>query len=290
MTLALVVVAAIAVGLLVLFVLARQKVSALSAERDRQAHQLDELSGSLADAKQRTERVIADLGESESKRSGLSDELAALQRKHDDTAEALRKRTELADTQAMQIDSLSGERDDLRQQLTATEEQIVTLAARPGMVVGDLTSADGASTEMLWDLELARSERAWRNSVAINPVADESPFEGTNDPVQLAVEIEAAALREDVGAHISIDWQAAPISSPARRLLVVRVAQEMLSSAARAPGAARLVVTQVGEGDGEIKFEFQHDDETVINLIPPQISHDLIDIRNEGLSVTVKAE
>lgn len=290
MTLALLVVAAIAVGLLVLLVLAQQKVSALTGERDSQSRQLNELSDSLSETKQRTERATADLRDSESKRAGLSDEVSELTRNQDETVEALRKRTELADTQAMQIDNLSGERDDLRQQLTSAEEQIVTLAARPGMVVGDLTSADGASTEMLWDLELARSERAWRNSVAINPVADESPFEGAEDSVQLAVEIEAAALREDVGAHISIDWDAEPISSPARRLLVVRVAQEMLASAARAPGAARLVVTQVGEGDGEIKFEFQHDDDAVINLIPPQISHELIDIRNEGMSVTVKAE
>ena len=151
------------------------------------------------------------------------------------------------------------------------------------MVVGDLTSGDNANAEMLWDLEVARSERSWRNSVSVNPVSDPSPFENAEDPVREAVEIEAAALREDVGAYITIDWQAEPILSAARRLLVVRVAQEMLASASRAPGAARLVVTQSGEGEGELKMEFEAEGgDTVINLIPPKISHDLIDVRSGG--------
>ncbi|MEM7276342.1 MAG: hypothetical protein AAF547_24930, partial [Actinomycetota bacterium] len=172
----------------------------------------------------------------------------------------------------------------------AAEERIVTLAARPGVVVGELSTED-SNAEMLWDLEVARSERAWRNSVAINPVDDASPFETTVDPVRTAVEIEASALREDVGAMISVDWNADMIESPSRRLIVVRVAQELLALASRAPGAARLIVAQ--DDDGELTLEFETLDESsqVINLIPPQISNDLIDVRNDaGLSVTVRAE
>jgi hypothetical protein len=176
----------------------------------------------------------------------------------------------------------------LQQQLTSAEERIVTLAARPGVVVGE--SADDPSAETLWDLEVARSERSWRNSVAINPVDDPSPFEGTDDPLRTAVEIEAAALREDVGALISIDWKAEPIPAASRRLLVVRVAQEMLALASRAPGAARLVVTDGADGGLNLAFEAADDSGPVVNLIPPAISDHLVDISDEGLSLTVKAE
>lgn len=281
----------IAAGFLALFVLTQQKASRFASERDDKVQQLKEVNAELEEDRARLERTNADLRQSETRRTGLTQEVSDLTGQLDESSSSLRKRTELADAQALQIDALSGERDELRQQLNTAEEQIVTLAARPGVVVGDLTSGDSANAEMLWELEVARSERSWRNSVSVNPVSDPSPFESAEDPVRQAVEIEAAALREDVGAYITIDWQAEPIQSSARRLLVVRVAQEMLASASRAPGAARLVISQVGEGDGELKMEFEADgDDTVINLIPPQISNDLIDIRNEGQSVTVRAE
>lgn len=281
----------VAAGCLALFVLTQQKASRFASERDDKTQQLKEVSAELDQAGERLGRTNAELRQSEARRDTLTKEVSDLTGQLDESSSALHKRTELADAQALQIDALSGERDELRQQLNSAEEQIVTLAARPGVVVGDLTSGESANAEMLWELEVARSERSWRNSVSVNPVNDPSPFETAEDPVRQAVEIEAAALREDVGAYITIDWQAQPIQSSARRLLVVRVAQEMLASASRAPGAARLVVTQAGDGDGDLKMEFEADgDDAVINLIPPQISNDLIDVRNEGQSVTVRAE
>jgi hypothetical protein len=157
------------------------------------------------------------------------------------------------------------------------------------MVAGE--EASEANAEVLWGLEISRSERQWRNSVAIDPMSETSPFEATDDPVREAVEIEAAALREDVGALITVDWKASPVQSAIRRLMIVRIAQEMLATASRVPGAARLLVSE-SEDSGELKMEFVSADEgEVINLIPPQISSDLIDVRNDtGLSVTVKAE
>lgn len=291
MLVALVILAVVAVALLAMLVSTQRKASQLEGERDEANKVLSETTADLSRSNQRLAAAEGQLTELEGKRADLSKQHEDVSRQLDETAETLRKRTDLADAQAMQIHELSAERDDVQQQLASAEERIVTLAARPGVVVGEVAAED-ANAEMLWGLEVARSERAWRNSVAINPVADPSPFETAEDPVRKAVEIEAAALREDVGALITIDWQAEAIESPARRLLVVRVAQEMLASAARAPGAARLVVTQNSEGDGDLKMEFEAaDDAAVINLIPPQLSSDLIDVRNEaGLSVTVKAE
>ena len=311
MLVALLIVGAVAVALLALLVACRRTVSRVEGERDEANRVLSETTADLSRSNQRLAAADTERTELEAKRADLSKKYDDVRSRLEETGETLRKRTDLADAQAMQIHELSAERDDLQQQLASAEERIVTLAARPGVVVGEVT-ADDANAEMLWELEVARSERAWRNSVAINPVADPSPFESAEDPVRKAVEIEAAALREDVGALITVDWQAPPIESAARRLLVVRVAQEMLASAARAPGAARLVVTQAapatqeggasgdgeheggapGAGDGELKMEFEAaDDAEVINLIPPQLSSDLIDVRSDaGLIVTVRAD
>ena len=302
-----VIVAVIAAGLLVLLMMAQQRTSQLTAERDQATDQVTATAAELATANGQLEQARARVDELDGRRqelvgqvdqlTGRADQLSGqvdeLTGQLDESASMLRKRTELADAQAMQIDTLSAERDDLQQQLNSAEERIVTLAARPGVVVGDTTTDDAAS-EMLWDLEVARSERAWRNSVAINPVDDPSPFERADDPLRTVVEIEAWALREDVGALIEIEWKADPIPSAARRLLVARVAQEMLALAARAPGAARLVVTQDGGPGGSLTLEFESADDAsqVVNLIPPpQIAGDLIDISDDaGLSVTVKAE
>ena len=280
----------VAIGLLVALYLSQQKTTAITAERDQTAGQLNEVTAELNQSNERVELVEGQVQSLDAERAELVGQNSQLNADLDETGVALRKRTELADAQAMQIDSLSAARDELQQQLNSAEERIVTLAARPGVVVGELSN-DDANAEMLWDLEVARSERAWRNSVAINPVDDPSPFESSDDPVRTAVEIEASALREDVGALIEIDWQAKPIEAAARRLLVVRVAQEMLALAARAPGAAKLVVTHDGDDEGELKMEFEAADAStqVINLIPPQISNELIDVRGQS-GLTVKAD
>ena len=292
-----IIVAVIAAGLLVLLLISRQRITQLTTERDDVTGELATRTAELTSSEERLSATRKTLADTESRRDQLSDKVTELtgrvgdiRRQLDDATETLRKRTELADAQAMQIDSLSAARDELQQQLTSAEERIVTLAARPGVVVGE--SDDDPSAETLWDLEVARSERSWRNSVAINPVDDTSPFETTDDPVRTAVEVEAAALREDVGALIAIDWKAAPIPAASRRLLVVRVAQEMLALAARAPGAARLVVTDGDDDSGELTLTFEAADENgpVINLIPPAVAGDLVHISDEGLSLTVKAD
>ena len=291
-----VIAAVLAVAFLGMWLAAQSKLGSLTGERDDLQSSLDRVNGELGVRDGELKDSTAQLATLETKKTAVDNELASTKSRLDDANDALRKRTELADAQALQIDALSAERDELRQQVSDIEERIATLAARPGVVVGDMTTdpstAAGAGAEVLWGLELARSERQWRTSVAIDPTSETSPFQSTDDPVRLAVETEAAALREDVGALITVDWQAPPIESVSRRLMIVRVAQEMLATAARVPGAARLLVTHDDES-GELKMEFVSADDggEVLNLIPPQISSDLIDVRNDtGLSVTVKAE
>ncbi|MDH3295141.1 MAG: hypothetical protein OER95_12555 [Acidimicrobiia bacterium] len=284
----------LAAAFLVLWLTAQSKGSALAAERDGVQADLDQTAAMLSTRDGELNQARSQISILEAKVAAVDGDLDDTRSKLTDATDALRKRTELADAQALQIDALSGERDELRRQLGDAEERLVTMAARPGVVVGEMTSSDDgtpeANAKVLWALELARSERQWRNSVAIDPLSETSPFEATDDPAREAVEIESAALREDVGALIKVDWQAPPIEAPARRLMIVRIAQEMLATAARVPGAARLLVTQ--EESGALKMEFVSAEEgEVINLIPPQISSDLIDVRNDtGLSVTVRAE
>ncbi len=308
-----IIVAVIAAGLLVLLVLARQKRVQLQTELDDTGKRLaateaelatvgeqrreaeeraTELSGRVdaltADAAKLTTKVT----ETEAKVAEAETRVAGATASLEEATETLRKRTELADAQASQIDTLSAARDELQVKLTAAEEQIVTLAARPGVVVGEAGESADPGADTLWALEVARSERSWRNSVAINPVDDPSPFDETDDPVRTAVEIEASALREDVGALIDVEWKIEPIVSSARRILVVRVVQEMLASASRVPGAARLVASQ-NEDDGSLVLAFEPADEggPVLNLIPPPISSDVLAVQNEnGLTVTVPAE
>lgn len=269
----------------------QRKVGAADAQRSEQKAKTIAAEDKLAAAEKTNQALSSELSAAEATSARLTSEVTEAKDELAEAEENLRKRTELADAQAMQIDVLSGERDEAKQKLAEAEEQIVTLAARPGVIVGDPAVMGDTSSEILWELELARSERSWRTSVSSNPLSDPSPFIVAEDPVRMAVEIEASALREDVGAMIIVDWNAEPISAPSRRLLVLRVAQEMLASAARVPGAARFIVTQSGEGDGDIKMEFEslNEDGETINLIAPHITHELVDVSRGGLSITVKA-
>ncbi|MEM8925736.1 MAG: hypothetical protein AAGD35_19710 [Actinomycetota bacterium] len=210
-------------------------------------------------------------------------------------AEATATGAELAadvETKAGRIAELEGEVEGLADRIEAAETAAASAKARAsGIVIGELSDG-GARPETLWNLEVTRSERTWRTSVATNPEGDTSPFEVSDDPLRLAVEIEASALRENVGAFITIDWQADPVDDATQRHLILRVAQELLESAARSPEPSMLSVTQDDDGEISLGLSAAEDGDQVINIIPPRITSDLLDFRTddgEGLSVTVKA-
>lgn len=123
----------------------------------------------------------------------------------------------LAETQSAELASLAIETEELRAKLAKAE---------------NTTPSEGVDPATLWQLELARSERTWRYSVALLP-DDISPFVEGVDKLRLAVEIEAAALRDEVGAFLSVQWDAELVEDPARALLILRVAQELLNKASR---------------------------------------------------------
>jgi hypothetical protein len=91
----------------------------------------------------------------------------------------------------------------------------------------------GVDPELLWTLEQARSERTWRQSVAIGPDTA-SVLQGADDPLREALQVELDAAREDVGAIVELDAELPPTVTAAGSVLVLRAAQELLARAVKA--------------------------------------------------------
>ena len=289
MLIALAVVAALAVAFLVMFVMAKSSAAefraqadaretALVSERDELKETTTRQAGELTDARDDIARLDSELTDKTDEARRLADELEQARN--------------LSTERAAEIEALTATNAGLQSDLKAAEAAAAAATARNvGIKIrGDNVDVGAIQPETLWALELTRSQRTWRTSVAANPTAEEDPFDGNDDPVKRAVEIEAAALRENVGAFITIDWQAEAITEPARQHLVVRVAQEMLEAAARGPEPSRLVVT--GGKEVTLRLEAADDGaEDLAPIIPPRISSELVDIRDEsGLSITVKTQ
>ncbi|MDQ3738629.1 MAG: hypothetical protein M3337_05615 [Actinomycetota bacterium] len=103
--------------------------------------------------------------------------------------------------------------------------------------VGDETSSspverakmgDGLDPRLMWTLEQLRSERTWRQSVAVGTETC-SVFDGAEDPLLEALQVEVDALREEVGVVIDLDAELPNPVSAAGSVLMLRVAQELLA-------------------------------------------------------------
>jgi hypothetical protein len=108
-----------------------------------------------------------------------------------------------------------------------------------------LVSADAAT---LWALELARVDRRWHDSVApgidlTSPVMSSAE----SDLPHVALDIVAAALREETGTRFSIDWRLTEPLSLATAVLVVRLGDEMLSASALKCELVELRVADAGD-------------------------------------------
>ncbi len=254
---------------------------ALRAERDELTSARDDLQRELGAARERIGTLEGELDQGRQERQRLDGDLAATRRVVSE------RETEL-EAAAARTAELEADLAEAKATIERAEAAAVAATARTsGIVLGELEE-DGARPQTLWNLELARSERTWRTSVATNPEADQSPFVATDDPARLAVEIEASALRENVGASVDVEWTAGPVDDPTRRHLVVRVAQELLEAAARSPEPSTL---RVEDDDGQISLSLAaiEGGDVPANIIPPQISSDLLDFRQDGRQITVSA-
>ncbi len=277
----------------------RSELDAADAVQESLRSELD-----AADAVQ--ESLRSELEAADAARASLRSELDAERQRAEAASAASAEFEQLARTASAETDradaaeALAAERG---RELDALTERIALLEARStepirpqadpapaaGPSIGEGTdgidavhqsvfvgSLAGAAPAALWDLEMARSERTWRHSVALDPSAP-SPFIDAVDPLKLAVEIEAAALREEVGAFVSLNWNAEPVADPVRRLLVLRVANELLASAARLPHPFTMNAT----GSDEIVLEIRSTDEAdrIIDLRMPDMGSDAVTFR-----------
>ncbi len=118
--------------------------------------------------------------------------------------------------------------------------------------------SSGPGPEVLWGLELARTERTWRTSVAADPTAD-AP-EASADPLRSAVDIDLVALREESGVDFELVWLLSDSLRPVASLAVLRSVQELVAAATPMADEGRVVVSVDGadvnvvmtEPDGEI--------------------------------------
>ena len=314
MSIVLVIVGLVALGFLAMYVLATRSAAAyraqaeaqvqeltgerdrLSVERDGLATQRTQLSGERDRLRGLSESQAGEIGEAKAKVAKLeaqSSQLSGVVRRLTADLDQLKATSEGQAShlkgQAKEIAGLLSENNALEARAEKAEAEAAAAQARnAGVVIGDVLDPESGQPATLWSLELARSERTWRTSVAANPFASPTPFETTDDPVRTAVEVEASALRENVGAFLSLDGQVAPVTDPARAHLIVRIAQELLEAAARNPEPLRLVAT----GDHEVTLRLEPLEPTgkPINLIPPVTANEGVQVdATDGLNVTVKA-
>jgi len=105
-------------------------------------------------------------------------------------------------------------------------------------------ASGGVDPQVLWMLEQARSERTWRQSVAIG---EGSYLDGADDPLLAALQVELDAAREDVGAIVELDAELPGAVTPAGSVLVLRAAQELLARAMKTAEETTLRVHADGD-------------------------------------------
>ena len=105
---------------------------------------------------------------------------------------------------------------------------------------------DGFDPEVLWSLELRRSERTWRLSVAPSPEVPSELAEAQH-PLVAALQIEVEAVREEVGTIVSLDAVIEGDLTPAATVLTLRVVQELMATVVRRAEEAAVHVRLVDE-------------------------------------------
>lgn len=291
MTAAVVVLALLSGLLAVLLVLGRRRAAAaLRSCQEDAARVAEDLATARHDADDARRRA-ADAEERATDAEARAADDAAAARSEVDSAQADREAAlaslaaaedQIATAQAAAT-AAADERDDLTAQATELRERLLALEAASRETLD--AHRPGIEAEALWLLELARAERTWRHSVAASPDGP-GPFGDTDDPLRTAVEIEVAALREEVGVAMELEWHT-HIDDPARCLTVLRLTQELLAAAAREQQAVVLRAHQ--DGDDVVLVLGVPEGHAPLTLEVPPVADHLVSVRSDdGLHVTVR--
>lgn len=267
-----------------------------SAEGERQEAQLavESARGELQAAIATTAATEARASEAAGQARELRDKVDSLERY------GVELTSELATAQEGR-DAAQASLAEAHQQLESERAAVETLQAALTTANAEIDAKDAGATgdegrradgraidpELLWSLEMTRSERTWRHSVAVDPDGP-SPFPDAPDPLKMAVEVEAAAMREEVGAFITVQWDAEAVADPIRRLLVLRIANELLAAASREPQP--FLMSARGSDDVVIELRSSEEGDSPIQVDPPRFGTDVMSFVSDerGVTVTVR--
>jgi hypothetical protein len=254
---------AVILGLLAggLLVALRRMAHRTRAQRQHLVRQLHEAREAAETSQRREAASLAALTDAQSRLETLETELEAARDQIIDLDDEIEAADQLANDQSAELASMAIEGEELRRRLASNEldmastrrdlerlrSELDEIRLSPARGAATIDGADVGEAATLWRLELARSERTWRYSVAILP-DDPSPFATTDDPLRLAIETEASALRDDVGAFLTVEVEPHLTADPGKAHLVLRLAQELLAQAARLDEPSHLEVARSPEG------------------------------------------
>jgi FtsZ-interacting cell division protein ZipA len=131
-------------------------------------------------------------------------------------------------------DAAVADADEARARVEQSEARAAEAAGR-----------NGVDPQLLWSLEQARTQRTWRQSVALGEGG--SFLDGADDPLREAIQVELDAAREDVGAVVELDAELPATVTPAGSVLVLRAAQELLAHSVKAAEETTLRIRTDGE-------------------------------------------
>jgi hypothetical protein len=120
-----------------------------------------------------------------------------------------------------------------------------------------LAGAGPFQPEALWQLELQRIERLWRDRLALQP-HEESPLAPDSHDVGAALRILTEASREESGVVVDLMWHVDFECPPDRCVQLVRLGEELISAMRESEGGELEVI---GEEDRTVFF--------LIRTLPP---------------------
>lgn len=201
------------------------------------------------------------------------------------------------DTVTAERDDARAERDDAAAALaeaTTTNEQLQRSRADAEERAATLASAlaaahaGGHDPETLWALELARVQRRWREAVAPNPL-DPPPDPGP-DPLRYAVSVVAAALREEAGTAVALDWVLDRLPPPGARVTVLRVAEELLAAGAKVLEQGTMAVGADGDDVLVVLAGLDEEGQRATPPVPSLAGHAAVELVAAPGSVTARVK
>ncbi len=215
---------------------AQRAATTASEERaNRLTSEVAELTAARQSAEQERDAAAERAGAAESRLEELSAEVQELTAR---TAEAEQRVTDAEaerDAARGEAEAVGAARAEAEARLTTLEQQLASRAAAEEAASRAAASAPAVTGELdaqvVWALERARSERTWRQSVAVGP--DGSAFSDASHPLVDALQVELDAAREDVGAVVELDAEVPASISAAGSVLALKAAQELLADVIR---------------------------------------------------------